>query len=237
LDGAHGAALRAIVRLLFAGRAVSSFGDRLVPVALTFAVLRLTGSLSDLGIVLAAQTVPLVLFVLIGGVWADRLPHERVMLASDLVRFAVQGANAALILGETARVWQLAVLQAVYGMAAGCFTPAANGLAPQLVAAEDLQQANATLGLGENATSILGPAIAGVLVVGVGAGWGLAVDAATFILSAAAFLSALRIARTPQVARERATSALRKAGERCGSSWCRGVLAFGLEGVSRRPRQ
>jgi MFS family permease len=194
-------------RLLFAGRAISSFGDRVVPVALTFAVLHLTGSLSDLGIVLAAQTVPLVLFVLIGGVWADRLPRQRVMLASDLVRFAVQGASAALILGGTARVWQLAVLQALYGMADGFFTPAANGIVPQVVAAEDLQQANATLGLSENATSILGPAIAGVLVVGVGAGWGLVVDAVTFILSAA-FLSALHIERAPQVARERATSVL-----------------------------
>jgi MFS family permease len=194
-------------RLLFAGRAISSFGDRLVPVALTFAVLHLTGSLSDLGIVLAAQTVPLVLFVLIGGVWADRLPRQRVMLASDLVRFAVQGACAVLILGGTARVWQLAALQAVYGMADGFFTPAANGLVPQVVAAEDLQQANAMLGLSENATQFIGPAVAGVLVVGVGAGWALAVDAATFIFSAA-FLSALRIERGLHVARERTRSML-----------------------------
>lgn len=194
-------------RLLFAGRAISSFGDRIVPVALTFAVLHLTHSLTDLGVVLAAQTVPLVLFVLIGGVWADRLPRQRVMLASDVVRFAVQGASAALILGGTARVWQLAVLQALYGIADGFFTPAANGLVPQVVAAEDLQQANATLGLSENATSILGPAIAGVLVVGVGAGWGLAADAVTFVFSAA-FLSALRIEDASQVVRERTTSVL-----------------------------
>ena len=139
-------------RLLFAGRAVSSFGDRLVPVALTFAVLHLTGSLSDLGLVLAAQTVPLVLFVLLGGVWADRLPRQRVMLASDLVRFATQGASAVLILDGTARVWQLAALQALYGMADGFFTPAANGLVPQVVAAEDLQPANALLGLSESVT-------------------------------------------------------------------------------------
>jgi hypothetical protein len=194
-------------RLLFAGRAVSSFGDALVPVALTFAVLHLTHSLSDLGIVLAAQTVPLVLFVLLGGVWADRLPRQRVMLASDLVRFATQAASAVLILDGTAHVWQLAALQAVYGMADGFFTPAANGLVPQVVAAEDLQQANATLGLSENTTSILGPAVAGVLVVGVGAGWGLAVDAATFVLSAA-FLSVLRVDPAAQVAREHTGSVL-----------------------------
>lgn len=194
-------------RLLFAGRAVSSFGDRLVPVALTFAVLDLTGSLSDLGIVLAAQTLPLVLFVLIGGVWADRLPRQRVMLASDLVRFATQGASALLILDGTARVWQLAALQAVYGMADGFFTPAANGLVPQVVPAEDLQPANAMLGLSENANLILGPAVAGVIVVGVGAGWGLAVDAATFVVSAA-FLSALRVESAVQVVREKETSVL-----------------------------
>ena len=61
-------------RLLFLGQAISSLGDRLVPVALAFAVLDLTGSVTDLGLVLAAQTVPLIAFVLLGGVWADRLP-------------------------------------------------------------------------------------------------------------------------------------------------------------------
>ncbi len=188
---------------------MSSFGDRLVPVALTFAVLHLTGSLSDLGIVLAAQTVPLVLFVLLGGVWADRLPRQRVMLASDLARFATQGASAVLILDGTARVWQLAALQALYGIADGFFTPAANGLVPQVVAAEELQPANALLGLSESATSILGPAAAGVIVVGAGAGWGLAVDAVTFLVSAA-FLAALRVDPAAQVVRERTASVLRE---------------------------
>ena len=194
-------------RLLFTGRAVSSFGDGLVPVALVFAVLHLTHSPSDLGIVLAAQTVPLVLFVLIGGVWADRLPRQRVMLASDLVRFGAQGGTAALILGGGAQIWQIAALQAVYGTADGFFTPAANGVVPQVVADDELQQANALLGLSENATWILGPAIAGVLVVGVGPGWGIAVDSATFVLSAA-FLAALPVARVASAAGERASSVL-----------------------------
>ncbi len=191
---------------------MSSFGDRLVPVALTFAVLHLTGSLSDLGIVLAAQTVPLVLFVLLGGVWADRLPRQRVMLGSDLARFATQGASAVLILDGSARVWQLAALQALYGIADGFFTPAANGLVPQVVPPEDLQPANALLGLSESATSILGPAVAGVIVVGAGAGWGLAVDAATFLVSAA-FLAALRVDPAAQVVRRQATSVLRELRE------------------------
>ena len=85
-------------RLLFAGQAISAVGNRLVPVALAFAVLDLTGSVSDLGIVLAAQTIPLIVFVLLGGVWADRLVRQRVMLASDCVRAVTQGASAALLL-------------------------------------------------------------------------------------------------------------------------------------------
>ena len=181
----------------------------MVPVALTFAVLHLTGSVSDLGIVLAAQNVPLVVFVLLGGVWADRLPRQLVMLTSDLVRFAAQGASAALVLEGSAQVWQLAVLQAVYGVADGFFIPAANGLVPQVVGKEDLQRANALLGLSENTASILGPAAAGVIVVGAGAGWGLFVDAATFMLSAA-FLSALRVKPALRAAGTRTTSVMRE---------------------------
>src|ERR1700753_2828727 len=89
-------------RLLFAGRAVSTVGDRLMPVALAFAVLDLTDSPGDLGLVLAAQTIPLVLLVLFGGVWADRLRRERVMIASDLIRAAVQAILAVLILAGSA---------------------------------------------------------------------------------------------------------------------------------------
>ena len=145
--------------------------------------------------------------MLIGGVWADRLPRQRVMLASDLIRFLAQGASAALILSGAAHIWQLAALQAFYGMADGFFTPAANGIVPQVVADEGLQQANALLGLSENATSILGPAIAGILVVGVGAGWGIAVDAATFVLSAA-LLAALPVEPALRAAGKRASSML-----------------------------
>lgn len=77
--------------MLLAGSTVSPFGDRLVPVALAFAVLDLTGSVTDLGLVLAAQTIPLVVFVSLGGVWADRLPRQALMLSSDLVWAVSQG--------------------------------------------------------------------------------------------------------------------------------------------------
>jgi MFS family permease len=179
-------------RLLFAGQAISALGDRLVPVSLAFAVLDLTGSVTDLGIVFAAQTVGLVAMAPLGGVWADRLSRQRVMLGSDGVRLLAQGASAALLLGGSAHVWQLASLQAVYGAAEGFFAPAATAVVAQTVEPDDLQQANALMGLSGTAAAILGPALAGVLVASAGAGWALAGDAATFLLSAA-LLSAMRV--------------------------------------------
>src|SRR5437016_4918086 len=101
--------------MLFFGQAISAVGDRLVPVALAFAVLSLTGKVTDLGIVIAAQQLPVVVFVLIGGVWADRLPRQRLMLPSDAVRALAQGVSATLLLTGHATVAELAVLQAVYG--------------------------------------------------------------------------------------------------------------------------
>ncbi len=171
-------------RRLFAAQSISALGDRLVPVALAFAVLDLTGSVTDLGIVLAAQTIPLVVFVLLGGVWADRLPRRRLMLGSDSVRAVAQGTSACLLLTGNARIWQLAALQAVYGTAAAFFGPAATAVVPQTVGPDDLQAANAMMGLSLNVAAVLGPAAAGVIVGTIGPGWGLAFDAATFVGSA-----------------------------------------------------
>src|SRR5919206_3447263 len=121
---------------------MSAFGDRLAPIALAFAVLDLTGSASDLGFVLAAQTAPMLLLVAVAGVWADRLPRQLVMLSSDAVRCATQGATAALLLLHQARIWELIVLQALYGAADAFFTPALTGLVPAVTQPERLREAN-----------------------------------------------------------------------------------------------
>ncbi|HEY1565478.1 MAG TPA: MFS transporter [Solirubrobacteraceae bacterium] len=172
-------------RLLFAAQSISSLGDRLVPVALAFAVLNLTGSVSSLGLVLAAQTVPLVLFVLVGGVWADRLSRRRVMVTSDMVRATSQGVSAVLLLTGTAQLWELVVLQAVYGTARAFFDPAALAVVPQTVDPGELQRANSLIALSTNVASVAGPAVAGVIVAAARPGWGLALDALTFLGSAA----------------------------------------------------
>ena len=179
-------------RLLFIGQAVSALGDRITPVALAFAVLDLTGSTTDLGLVLAAATLPMLASLLAGGVWADRVPRQKIMLASDGVRALAQGTSAALLLSGAAHLWQLLILQAIYGCAAGFFRPAATGLVPETVRPALLQQANALMGLTRDVGSIVGPAVAGVVVTLLSPGWGLAVDAATFVVSAA-FLAGLRV--------------------------------------------
>jgi MFS family permease len=179
-------------RNVFVAQSVSVFGDGITPVALTFAVLELTGSGTDLGLVLAAQSIPLVLLALVGGVWADRLPRGAIMVASDLVRAAVQLTGAVLLLTGAAQIWQLAALAAMHGAAEAFFRPAAGAILPQIVPAPRLQQANALMGMSDNFGWMVGPAVAGTLVALIGAGGAIAVDSATFLVSAA-FLAALRV--------------------------------------------
>ena len=171
-------------RLFFIGQATSQLGTGMVPVALSWAVLELTGSVSDLGLVLAAQTVPLVLFLIVGGAVADRLPRRAVMLVSDSARCLTQGLLAALLITGHAELWELLVLQFLSGTATAFFLPAVTGLTTQVVSAERLQEANALRSLAGSGGSIAGPAIAGVLVAAFGPGWALACDAASFAVSA-----------------------------------------------------
>jgi predicted MFS family arabinose efflux permease len=179
-------------RLFFIGQATSQLGTGMVGVALSFAVLGLTGSVSDLGLVLAAQTVPLVLFLIVGGTVADRLPRRAVMLVSDSARCLTQGLLAALLLTHHAQLWHLLALQFLGGTATAFFLPAVTGLTPQVVSNQRLQEANALRSLAGSSGSIAGPVIAGVLVAAVGPGWALACDAASFAVSAF-FLSRLRL--------------------------------------------
>lgn len=170
-------------RLVFGAAAVSLVGDGVVPVALAFAVLDVTRSATDLGVVLACRTVALLGSLLAGGVVADRLGRRRVMIAADLVRLAGQGAIGVLLVSGDATVAELAVSQAVLGAASGFFGPASSGLLPA-VAGTYLREANAFRGVATAASNIAGPAIAGVLVVATGPGEALLLDAASYALSA-----------------------------------------------------
>lgn len=171
-------------RLLWTAHSLSAIGDSMIVVAIAFAALRIGGSATAVGLVFAANLVPRAALMLVGGVWADRLPRQWVMLSSDLVRGVSQAAGAALLLSGAAELWHLAVLAAIHGGAAAFFVPASSGLVPETVSAARLQQANALMTLSRHAFGVVGPALAGVIVAAFGPGWVYAVDAVTFGLSA-----------------------------------------------------
>jgi MFS family permease len=175
-------------RLLWLAQSASVIGDNIVLVALALFIIERTGSATDLGLVLAAQALPLVAFLLIGGVWADRLPRQRVMIVTDLVRFALHALLAVLIFAGRVPLWQVVVIEMLFRSAEAFFRPAANGLLPQTVPEADIQPATAVTSMSNNIAEFAGPALATALVLGAGAGWAFALDAATFLLSAA-FLS------------------------------------------------
>ena len=157
-------------RLLFAGQVLSLIGDRVMLVALPFAVLEAGGSIQAVGLVVAAQLVPFLVFALAGGVISDRGDRRRVLIASDLARLVVQAVGGVLLVTDAANPLMLGVLAAFYGTADAFFQPAFTGLLPQTVSHPgQLQPANALRGLSFSISSIAGPALAGVLVAGLGA--------------------------------------------------------------------
>ena len=181
-------------RLLWAGRTISDAGDALVPLAIAFAVLDLSGSAADLGLVLAALFASRVVFIVAGGVFSDRLPRHLVMVSADVVRALVHGLIALAFFTDVIEVWYLILSSAVFGAASAFFGPASTGLVKTIVPPARLQEANALLGLSDRIVSIFGPALAGLLVAAAGYGVVFAIDAATFVASAS-FLLAMRLPR------------------------------------------
>jgi MFS family permease len=179
-------------RWLLAGRTISVLGNTFAPMALAFAVLDLTGSPTDLGLVVGTRQLVNVLFLLFGGVLADRLPKHLLMIGASVAAAATQATIAALVLTGNATVPLLLVLSAVNGMVGALSLPASSAILPQLVPADLRQRANGLTRLFFNAAAIIGAPIAGIVVATVGPGWGIAVDAATFVLAACCY-TALRV--------------------------------------------
>ena len=186
-------------RRLFAARSISVLGSAIAPVALAFAVLDLPGATaSTLGLVLAAQVVPQIVFILLGGVVADRFPRARVMVAADLLAGSAELALGGLFLTGHAQVPLLMGLAAVNGVATALFFPSITGLIPQVVPERQLQAANGLLRLTMNLARILGTALAGVRVATAGSGQALLVDGGTFLVSAA-LLGGIAVPATERV--------------------------------------
>jgi MFS family permease len=176
-------------RLLFAGQVLSLIGDRVMLVALPFAVLEAGGGVEAVGLVVGAELVPFLLFALVGGVVADRTDRRRVLITSDAARLAIQAVGGVLLLTGVATPVVLGVLAALYGTADAFFQPAFTGLLPQTVSHPgQLQPANALRGMSFSVSSVAGPALAGLLVAGFGAGAAMLFDAASFAVSVACLL-------------------------------------------------
>jgi MFS family permease len=204
-------------RFLLAGRTINSVGNAVAPVALAFAVLDLTGSPSDLGLVVGARMFVNVLFLLFGGALADRMPKHHLMVGAGIAAAVTQAAVAALVLSGAATIPLLIALSAVNGMVSALALPASSSIVPQLIPADIRQQANALNRLFFNGAYIAGAPLGGILVAGVGPGWGIAVDAAAFALSAIAFAllripAAAQATPTPAVASAPAAPAQGGAG-------------------------
>ncbi|MEV0649133.1 MFS transporter [Phytomonospora sp. NPDC050363] len=181
-------------RWFFTGRVVSLLGTSMVSVALAFAVLQ-EGRPDDLGLVLAAESVPLVVFLLFGGVIADRFPRRVVLLCANLGAGVAQGAVAVLFLTDSYHLPAIMALEFVNGASAALTLPAMMGIVPEIVAKSQAQRANSLLGSSRNAVTVAGPAVAGLLVAGVGGGWAIAIDAATYFV-AAFCLTRVRLPKT-----------------------------------------
>jgi hypothetical protein len=184
--------------LLISARTVSVLGNGFARVALAFAVLALPGSNGGtLSLVLACQAVPQLLFVLIGGVVADRMSRSRLMAVADVLGTVTYAALAAMVLTGHAPVAGLCLLAVLGGTASALFAPAMEGLVPLLVPARRLQRANGLLRMSTNSCMLLGLALSGVTVALVGAGWALAIDAASFAVSGL-LTSRLRVTVRPR---------------------------------------
>jgi len=174
-------------RWLILGRGVSLLGNAVAPIALAFAVIDLTGSATDLGLVVGARSLANVLFLLIGGVVADRVPRKLVLIGSMSTAALSQAAVTALVFTGTAHIGTLMALSAVNGTAAAFSMPATAALLGQVMPPEERQRGNAINSFTRNGALIIGAGLGGVLVATLGPAVGLAVDSASFALAAIFF--------------------------------------------------
>ena len=186
-------------RKMFTSRVVSNFGNGMTPIALAFGVLDLPGgNAGSLSIVTAAHMVPLVLFMVIGGVAADRFGRALLVGGTDLLGSIFVSISALSFLTGHASVPLLAFNGFVFGVLNALWYPAFTGLMPQIVETRLLQSANALVGMGANLALTLGAATAGILVAAFGSGWAIMIDALSFFIAGCLVFSLRHLDRDAQ---------------------------------------
>jgi MFS family permease len=185
--------------LLWAGQTISALGDGAFTVALAWSILLLTGSATALAEVLIAQSVPRLIFLLVGGVVADRLPRRGILFWSDGARAVAVLLIAFLYWQHLIAFWQILGLSILFGIADAFFRPAYQAIPPQLVPADDLASANALNSLSQEASTLIGPALGALLVALTGPAAAFMLDSLTFVISAGCLL-AMRLPKTGALA-------------------------------------
>ncbi|MGW0249925.1 MFS transporter [Nocardia goodfellowii] len=185
-------------RRLAIGRVTTYIGNAIAPVALAFAVLDLTGSVSALGLVVGARSIANVVLLLLGGVLADRLPRGVILQGASLAAALSQAATALAVLLGFASIPLLLVLSVINGAVSAMSLPAAAALTPQTVPPTLIRQANAVVRVGINAAMITGASLGGMLAALAGPGWALAVTSVVFA-GASYFYARVRVPRVTPV--------------------------------------
>jgi len=184
--------------LLWTGQTISRLGDALYRIALSWWVLEKTGSGAAMGMVLFFSLLPMVLFLLVGGVVVDRLPRARVMLASDAASGLVVAFVSALAFAGRLEVWHVYVASLLFGLVEAFFYPAYAAMVPEVTPPDLLPSANSLTSLSFRVTGVLGPALGAVIVARGGTPLAFACDGASFFLSAAFLLPLVRVATRPR---------------------------------------
>lgn len=167
-------------------RFISNVGNGVSPIALAYGVLSLPNATGrDLSIVMAARFVPLLAFMLFGGVIADRFQRNRLVGGSDMLGSFLAAVSAISLIAGFSSTWLLALMGGLFGILNAIWWPAMSGVLPEILPKEKLQEGNAVIGLLTNFGYIVGTLGGGILVSSVGAGWGLLVDAFSFFIAGA----------------------------------------------------
>jgi MFS family permease len=170
--------------MLVTARLISNVGNGLSPIALAYGVLSLPGADgSDLSIVMGARYLPLIIFMLFGGVFADRFQRNRIVGGSDIIGSAVVAVSAISLIAGFSSILLLAVLGAIFGVLNALWWPAMSGVLPEILPKEKLQEGNAIIGLMSNIGVVFGTLLGGVIVTLTSPGWALLIDGATFFIA------------------------------------------------------
>lgn len=189
--------------LLWSGQFLSTIGDSIYRVALAWWVLEKTGSATAMGMIFIFSSIPLLLFLLVGGVAGDRYPRARVMLYSDVLRAALAFLVAFLIFRGRLEVWHLFVVSFIFGGIGAFFRPAYTAIIPEITPREHLPSANGLTSVSMELAEIFGPAIGAYVVSlwGTSAAFGL--DGLTFVISILCLLPLVKLTAATRIAKER----------------------------------